>query len=285
MKMMYLRIWKDRKIKVDKMISLSCIKDGNKYVHSFHSGTVLEMPLTKDGKYTKCILIQVITNKTCKLRLYTIVAGTVVWAWNSHGFAKTNLIEGKVNAVTTCNKYISIVTNKKCVLQVKINPITSSFKPKHVNLPICRLSECARIKLNQTNYPPCNVKDIQYFLMANKAITITDHIISELKYPPYSVRINPSKGCKLHYRIRMKLSAGDKANVTVSCIESGMGGSYILLDGLVNYSKGTICEGFFNVPAGYTDVGLLISTPYGFSGDFGDDVTKDCIVFESFLCE
>jgi hypothetical protein len=140
-------------------------------------------------------------------------------------------------------------------------------------------------------------------------------VVKELRHPPYSVLVTPNpsftnlnhntlthrskhkfvhstsdKRLVLVYKITCKPSAGNDAELLVSCIETLSKETYsILLDDckkkLERHHIGREVSGSFALPIGCTDVGLSIETPYGFSCDVGEDITTCLATFEIFRIE
>jgi hypothetical protein len=134
-----------------------------------------------------------------------------------------------------------------------------------------------------------DIKNIQYYLNFSTVVSLTYNVDEQYKYPPYSVKVgNGTTGsAELSYSITMKPSAGSSADVKISCIESLSYNSYSILKDIsgkelsANHT-GNVATGSFILPKGIIDVGIHIYTPYGFSGDIGDNPATDLVHFDKF---
>lgn len=129
---------------------------------------------------------------------------------------------------------------------------------------------------------------LHYYHELTTAITLTDKVEEVHRYSPFSVKAGTGSIVELRFSVRMKTAAGDAAIVKVSCIESISYNAYSILkstsgEELSSSHTGRIATGFFNIPSGTTDVGLLFSTPYGFRGDLNDDPDTDLFSFDLFM--
>jgi hypothetical protein len=134
-----------------------------------------------------------------------------------------------------------------------------------------------------------DIKNIQYFLNFTTVVSSTYNVNEDYRYPPFSVKVgNGTTGsAELSYNIRMKTSAGSSADVKISCIESLSRDSYSILKDatgkeLTASHTGELAVGSFMLPKGIIDIGIHIYTPYGFSGDIGDNPATDLVQFDKF---
>ena len=220
-----------------------------------------------------------------------------------HRVHKKCLYRCKLNA-----KCVVPVTSVPCVLQMRVTPvrwssnlsshftvvsdvivptipeeqvrdIVQNLTSKSITLP---LIDIVPVPTRSVHFP-----SIRYYLDTTSAITITREVSELYRYSPFSVKANEGSLLQLHYSLRMKTSAGKSALVTIKCIESIANNAYAPLKGLDNNEIsashiGQIATGAFVLPQGAVDVGLLITTPYGFRGDLHDDPDMDLIKFDVF---
>lgn len=111
-----------------------------------------------------------------------------------------------------------------------------------------------------------------------------------LRYPPYSVKLQQVSGpVSIYYKITVKASEGNRAHVSVFCIETLSGSKYSNLrdikgNNICKYHSGCSLEGIITLEHCPVDVGLLIQTPYVFSGDIDDDPSADLAVIHELTC-
>lgn len=202
-------------------------------------------------------------------------------------------------------KRLVLVTNKECKLQVKIQPLpyVDSYAYLDYTLVNNRAGHLV-VKLPESLYtsrpiprslcskaipPSVNLTGFKYCLTMNSVLTVTEGIRKDLRYPPYSVKLPQVNGVTttVKYKISVKTSEGERADVTVTCIESLSRNRYSILkdeqgNNILTKHLGCDLEGSFVLTRCPVDVGLHIYTPYGFSGDIGDNPNTDLVEFIDF---
>lgn len=253
-----------------------------KYLHSFREGDIITIPLIHNGSCVLKTNVKVITNKDCRLRAYTPHRGVLVWYGYNGKYVRLSCKSGVINNIELDAKYIAFVTDVDCILHLEFSHQTLGEVNPQQRYPLMNRKHTMEFIPQEFLYGDQEITGLKYYLMANKAITMTTSANTILKYPPYSIKVDGNRQCKLTYEITLLCSEGELANVSVSCIEAQVGANYSIVENLVNHHTGQQVSGCFIIPPGYMDLGLLISTPYGFSGDLGVDPKKDCVRFNKF---
>lgn len=254
--------------------------------------------------------VKISTSCPTKLVTYTLTSPTTLHVASD---VHNKLIAKKFKSsweFTANYKQLVLVTNKECKLHVTIVPVAyvdnynsleytlTNRKDGHLTVKL-PTSSCATKSIPRM-LSPGNAPDVttycglKYCLSMNSILTVTEDVPKELRYPPYSVKLPQVAGVvsTLKYRIVVKASEGDNAHVTVTCIESLSRNRYAILkdikgDNIHNTHVGQVLEGSLKLTLCPIDVGLHIYTPYGFSGDLGDNPDKDLATIEEFtlLCQ
>lgn len=227
------------------------------------------------------VCVRVISGENGRVELYNISAGC------AH----------IITDVCYCSfKKLAIVTANVCLLEVEVkyskqcyfhsHPVRISAgrtlslapnpSPVSERLP---LSPFFPLSSSSSSESPLTVKAVgmKYYLDVSALLTLSVDM-TELSYPPYSLRLDRSQThrARLSYEIDLSPSEGEDAVITITAIETLGGGSYSPLvdeEGkeLINTDKGTRIAGSFLLLPLCSDVGLHIFTPYGFSADIGQD--------------
>ena len=285
------------------------VRCNERYVHYFRSKSI-EIPC-RNLMYTYNITVT--SNKKCSVAVYTATCQAKMHV--GCNVSNTSLVfklrKGISKSFSMNFKRISLVTNIACVLHVSVVPtvyqdsyslvkyVLTNNQDGHltVNVPLVtsevHTKPFARILHRYSSVPePRNYTNIKYVLNTSSALTSTELVDSSSRYPPYSIRLPQVSGlvCVLRYRILIKASAEDNAEVQVTCIESLSRNRYAVIrdikgSNISNTHTGQVLEGEFVLSPLPVDVGLHIYTCYGFSGDLGDDMKEDLIHINRFTIE
>ncbi len=259
--------------------------------------------------------VKVRSNIKTKVRLYTIVKNKLYWLYDIYGDqAYAKLTPCTVKTFVISEKVLAIATDKPCFIEYKVRKLDISILDSKLNKFILEsghlvIFKCVHRKdklIKQKHFDhhsltryladrsledakDFKLTNIEYCINLASALSVTDNVENIHRYSPFSARLTQSKNyiAVLTYNIYTKPSAGDDAEITVTCIESISKNSYALLQGadgkpISAQITGTRLQGKFDLPIGCIDVGLHIYTPYGFSGDIGDDPNTDLIIFNLF---
>jgi hypothetical protein len=297
---------------IPKVFKSSTIKirpiDGSMYLHHFRSKST-EIPC-RNILYT--YQVKVTTDSDCTLTAYVSTCQVKMHVGSDikNRPIVVDVIAGRTKTFVLNFKRLSIVTDAVCKLKIKVTPIRyidsyldinytlTNNRDGHLLVTLPRSNHnhvlprvpMYRICSEYKSIPHKSQYDnIKYTISLASALTITDLVDSLSKFPPYSIKLPQVSGitCTLNYRIVIKASEEDNAQVDVTCIEGLSGNRYCILkdvkgENICNTHTGQVLEGTFILYPLPIDVGLHIYTPYGFSGDLSNDMKEDLVKIEKF---
>lgn len=254
--------------------------------------------------------IELKSNRDCKLISYTYTSQDLMHKACDveNKLISLSLEKGHSKSIVVNFKRLCIATNTKCKILMSISPVRyidcysnlkymlESSGDGHLRmiLPMLEATSSESIRRSKPLFSTLpeeqSVTNIHYYINMSSAITATSLVNQTLRYLPYSVKLVQLSGlrCTLTYKILIKASQEEKAVVNVSCIESLSANRYSILRNedkkeLINIHKGQLLEGKFTLHPLPTDVGLHISTPYGFCGDLNCDMKDDLVKVIDFI--
>lgn len=284
-----------------KTLHTEYVSKAGGYVHYFRSSSC-EIPCD-DVMYSH--KVKVYSSSSTKLVAYTLTSPTTMHtASDVYNKCIAMKVKSPIEFVVNYKRLV-LVTSSECVLEVTIVPVTyvdnyiqleytlRNTRDGHLTVSLpetwCVPRSIPRMLRSGSITPVTMYYGLKYCLSMNAMLTVTEDVPKDMRYPPYSVKLPQMSGIvsTLRYKISIKASEGNTAQVTVSCIESLSRNRYALLKdkqggNIHNVHQGQLLEGTFTLTECPVDVGLHIYTPYGFSGDIGDNPDKDLASIEEF---
>jgi len=261
-----------------------CIKEGFGYFHCFDNVTYDSVLLTS----MRTQLITITASKATKMRLYKVVSGKYVQAVEVTGkLAKATLQREMSKCFIVNCKMFALVTKHNCRVKIHISGMDFQANSSERSSYNTQLLSIQRPLRDCTIPQSVQIHGMNYYLNVNSIVTATMFIKEACKHPPYSISLAFSNNMRavINYSIHTRPSEGEHAVITVTCIETSSKNSYkSIKDGkgkVVNAThSGLLLEGSITLPPGCIDVGLCLTTDYGFSCDIGEDPTKALAEFK-----
>ena len=255
------------------------------------------------------------STRSTHIRFYTLVSGSLEYLVDtSDNFARFVGTSGTFGSNT---KIVGVATTDPVNLTITWSPriyksyvdslyytlsnrlkghqeysVNSNYKQLSENIKKYSFRHAVPRILNTYNQAPATIEfatDLVYYLHLDSIITLSTNIHTEYRCKPFSVKLQygTNVAAIIDYQIQLYPCAGNDAKITVTAIETVTADSYVnILDSsgksFIQHHTGCLIAGQFSLPAGLTDVGLHIYTPYGYGDDTSKNKYTDLAIFKSY---